>query len=180
VIAAPDPVNNTQRGNIVKASREVAHVIATIGGARGWRHTTVVDHEWIEEPDDGFIDYVGPVFNRPFAGGVGRFRFLAEKRHRNRAGYVQGGMLMTFADRALGMTARQHDLSRNHATVQLNMHFVAPVAIGRAVEIVCTIVKSTRTLVFVQGNLFVDDEVVATAHGIFKILATRTPPPDGM
>jgi hypothetical protein len=41
-------------------------------------------------------------------------------------------------------------------------------------------VKSTRTLVFVQGNLFVDDEVVATAHGIFKILATRTPPPDGM
>ena len=134
----------------------------------------MTDDNWTEQPDDGFIKYVGPIHNKPFTAGVGHFRFVAEMRHRNRAGYVQGGMLMTFADRAMGVTARQNDMDRNHVTVQLDMHFMSPATIGQPVDIFCKIVKSTRTLVFVQGDICVDGEVVAVAHGIFKVLARLT------
>jgi uncharacterized protein (TIGR00369 family) len=134
----------------------------------------MAEDEWIEQPDDGFIGYVGPILNKPFTDGIGHFRFISEKRHSNRAGYVQGGMLMTFADRAMGVTARQHDMGRNHVTIQLDMHFMSAVAIGCTVDIYCKIVKSTRTLVFVQGDICVDGEIGAVAHGIFKVLSQRS------
>ncbi|HEX5934755.1 MAG TPA: PaaI family thioesterase [Pseudorhizobium sp.] len=128
---------------------------------------------WVREIDDGFLGLVGPVYSQPFASGVGRFRFHAEAKHRNRAGFVQGGMLMTFADRAMGKTARQHDQDRAQATAQFDMHFLEPVRIGETVEIACTIVRQMRHLVFMRGDLTVDDRPVAAAQGVWKIIGIR-------
>jgi acyl-coenzyme A thioesterase PaaI-like protein len=137
------------------------------------RYSQLIDENWTEQPDDGFVSLVGPILNRPLGGNSGHFRFFAEKRHQNRAGFVQGGMLMTFADRAMGVTARQNDMDRRHATVQMNVHFLAPVAINQNVDIFCEIVKSTRTLVFMEGRICVGDEIVATAQAIFKVIAAK-------
>ncbi|NRF08770.1 PaaI family thioesterase [Agrobacterium pusense] len=129
--------------------------------------------DWVEEDDDGFIKLVGPIFHRTTSNESGRFRFHAEAKHKNRAGYVQGGMLMTLADRAMGKTARQGDPTRAQATVQFDMQFLEPVKIGETVEISCTIVRETRQLVFMRGELFVQDRQVASAHGVWKIIARR-------
>ena len=94
---------------------------------------------WQRIEDDGFIGLVGPIFYLPFEDGVGRFRFSAEAKHQNRSGFVQGGMLMTFADRALGMTARNGYLPRRQATVQLSMDFARTVTIGEDVEMECRV-----------------------------------------
>ncbi|AUC11374.1 hypothetical protein BLX90_13525 [Rhizobium sp. Y9] len=129
--------------------------------------------DWVEEDDDGFIKLVGPIFHRTTSNESGRFRFHAEAKHKNRAGYVQGGMLMTLADRAMGKTARQGDPTRAQATVQFDMQFLEPVKIGETVEISCTIVRETRQLVFMRAELFVEDRQVASAHGVWKIIARR-------
>ncbi|MFB9952556.1 PaaI family thioesterase [Rhizobium puerariae] len=130
----------------------------------------MTQEQWIEEEDSGFIAHVGPILQTPTEPGQGRFRFIAEDKHRNRAGYVQGGMLMTFADRAMGKTARQEDPDRAQATAQFDMQFLAPVEIGTTVDILCKVVKSTRHLVFMRGELFVENTCVATAQGVWKII----------
>lgn len=127
--------------------------------------------------DDGFIALVGPLYAGPMAGETGRFRFKAQDKHRNLRGVVQGGMLMTFADRAMGMTARQGDRRMRSATVQLDVHFVDAVRIGDLVEIECRVLRRTRSLIFMDGAMTIGGRLVATARGTWKLL--RPLPEDG-
>ena len=99
-----------------------------------------------------------------------RFAFLAEKKHHNRRGVVQGGMLMTFADRSLGMTAWYANGEKPQATVHLDVHFIDAVQIGEFVEAKCRVVRRTRSLIFMSGEFIVGDRAVATANGVWKAL----------
>ncbi|NTJ11511.1 PaaI family thioesterase [Rhizobium lusitanum] len=125
---------------------------------------------WIAMDDDGFIGLVGPIYHWPFDGGeTSRFRFFPESKHRNRMDVVHGGMLMTFADRSLGFTARRGNLQRRQATVQLDVHFVKSVAVGQVVDFEGRIVSETRTLVFVDGTMTVGGNTVLTARGVWRV-----------
>ncbi|EJJ29477.1 PaaI family thioesterase [Rhizobium sp. CF142] len=125
---------------------------------------------WIAMDDDGFIGLVGPIYHWPFDGrAVSRFRFFPEARHRNRMDVVHGGMLMTFADRALGFTARRGDLKRRQATVQLDVHFIKSVHVGDIVDFEGRIINETRTLAFVDGIMSVGSVTVLTARGMWRV-----------
>ena len=119
--------------------------------------------------DDGFIGLIGPWWMRT-KGDSYDYAFLAEPKHHNRRGVVQGGMLMTFADRSMGMTCWYANERQPQATVQLDVHFIDAVQIGEFVECKCHVVRRTRSLVFMSGELVVGDRVVATANGVWKTL----------
>src|SRR5262245_5689230 len=73
-------------------------------GAAGACETTPFDPAaagWEPYSDDGFIGLIGPFWMRR-SGNSYDYAFLAEHKHHNRRGVVQGGMLMTFADRSMG------------------------------------------------------------------------------
>lgn len=127
---------------------------------------------WQAQQDDGFIDLVGPVWRAPDRYGH-RYAFVAAPKHRNRRGVVQGGMLMTFADRAMGGAARNNDPAIRQATVQLNFDFIDAAQIGDVVEIDCEVMRRTRSLVFVRGRLFEEQRLIGTANGIWKILTQQ-------
>jgi acyl-coenzyme A thioesterase PaaI-like protein len=124
---------------------------------------------WEPYTDEGFIGLVGP-FWRKSEGDRHRFAFLAAPKHHNRRGVLQGGMLMTFADRSLGMTAWYANERKPQATVQLDVHFIDKVEIGEFVEAHCRVVRRTRSLIFMSGEFAVGDRVVATANGVWKTL----------
>jgi len=124
---------------------------------------------WQRHAVDGFLDLVGPIWERPL-GDSYRYAFLAEPKHHSRRGHVQGGMLTTFADRAMGRTCWYANERQPQTTVQLDMHFVDAVRVGDFVEARCTVVRRTRTLVFMSAELVVGERVVATANGIWKTL----------
>ncbi|MEZ0168007.1 PaaI family thioesterase [Microvirga sp. TS319] len=128
-------------------------------------------HGWEALSDDGYIGLVGPIWQKPDGNGM-RFAFLADSKHRNRLGIVHGGMIMTFADRVLGMTAHSAIGGKPHATIQLDVHFVAAIQIGQLVEARADVVRRTRDLIFMKGDLVVDGRIVATANGIWKILTS--------
>ena len=127
---------------------------------------------WQLYRDEGFIGLVGPFWTRQ-VGDRHFFAFLAEPKHHNRRGVVQGGMLMTFADRSMGMTCWYANERQPQATVQLDMHFIDAVQVGEFVEAKCKVVRRTRALVFMSGELVVGDRVVATAKGVWKTLGKR-------
>lgn len=124
---------------------------------------------WEAQTDEGFIELVGPLW-RFKSTEVDRYAFWALSRHKNRRGVVQGGMLMTLADRAMGATARRNEPDIAQATVQMNMNFLDAARIGERVEIECWIDRRTRSLVFVSGRLTQEERIVGTSSGVWKVL----------
>ena len=127
---------------------------------------------WVPDADDGFVALVGPIWRRT-SGETDRYAFVAEPKHQNRGSVVHGGMLMTFADRAIGRTCRYASEHQPQATVQLDIHFVDAVRVGEFVEARCRVVRRTRALLFARAELTVGARVVATAKGVWKTLAPR-------
>ena len=130
-------------------------------------------HGWESYTDDGFIGLVGPLWIRPKEPAPD-FAFLAAEKHHNRRGVVQGGMLMTFADRAMGMTCWYNNDRKPQATIQLNVHFVDAVQVGEFVEARCEVVRRTKSLVFMRGTLVVGERVVATLDGVWKAVRSAS------
>ncbi|HEX8663732.1 MAG TPA: PaaI family thioesterase [Beijerinckiaceae bacterium] len=124
---------------------------------------------WKPVKDDGFIGLVGPIY-RQERGERWAFAFRAAGKHANLRGVVQGGMLMTFADRALGRNAWKAAGDRPVATIQFDMQFVTAGELGELIEIEPEVVRRTASLVFMRGTLTAGARVVATCTGIWKIL----------
>ena len=121
----------------------------------------------------GFIHLIGPFWQR-LVDGHHEYALIAEDKHHNRRGLVQGGVLMTFADRTCGMTARFVSGKHTMATVQLDVHFVEAGKIGETLVSRPRVVRATRSLIFVSTEVTVDKRVIAMANGVFKILRTES------
>src|SRR6202007_2784764 len=117
----------------------------------------------------GFIQLVGPLWER-VVDSVHEYALPTADKHHNRRGLVQGGVLMTFADRTCGMTARYASGKTTLATVQLDTHFVEAGKIGEVLISRPHVVRSTRSLIFLTTEVTVDKRVIAMASGVFKIL----------
>ncbi|HWV96212.1 MAG TPA: PaaI family thioesterase [Xanthobacteraceae bacterium] len=124
---------------------------------------------WSILEDDGFIGYVGPLWHRMVDG---RYEYAMEgqRKHRNRRGMVQGGLLMTLADRTCGMTARHESGSEHLATIQMDVHFIDAARIGDLIISRPRMVRSTKSLIFMSAELSVDGRCVSLANGVFKIM----------
>ena len=125
---------------------------------------------WVIRDDEpGFMVLVGPLWQRG-SGEQISFGITVEPHHLNRRGVVHGGMLMTFADQALGLTSRETTGGLPQATIQLDTHFIGPAVAGEFIETKTRVVRRTRSLVFLEGQLLVGERVIASAKGIWKIL----------
>jgi acyl-coenzyme A thioesterase PaaI-like protein len=130
---------------------------------------------WTAIASKAFGIHVGP-FYRPAEGPKLVCGFLADERHGNKRGVVHGGMLATAFDVALGNACWDAAGQKPCATVQLNVHFIGAVKLGEFAIIRPEVVKTTRSVVFLRGTMTVDDRIVGTADGVWKILEWRGEP----
>jgi len=124
---------------------------------------------WTVVETTGFLHLVGPLWQR-VVDGEHEYALVAQDKHHNRRGLVQGGVLMTFADRTCGMTARYVSGKPTLATVQMDVHFVEAGKIGETLISKPHVVRSTRSLIFITTEVTVDKRCIAMASGVFKIL----------
>jgi acyl-coenzyme A thioesterase PaaI-like protein len=124
---------------------------------------------WTIVETSGFISLVGPLWQR-VVNGEHEYALLAQDKHHNRRGLVQGGLLMTFADRTCGMTARYVSGRPTLATVQMDTHFVDSGKIGEILVSKPRVVRSTRSLIFTTTEVTAGDRCIAMASGVFKVL----------
>jgi uncharacterized protein (TIGR00369 family) len=120
----------------------------------------------------GFIHLIGPLWQRAVGADL-EFALVAQDKHHNRRGLVQGGVLMTFADRTCGMTARHVTGKQTMATIQLDVHFVESGKIGEILISRPRVVRATRSLIFVNTEVTVEKRCIAMASGVFKILKSE-------
>jgi len=127
---------------------------------------------WAIVETTGFIHLIGPLWQRATGDGY-EYALATQDKHHNRRGLVQGGVLMTFADRTCGMTARHVTGRQTMATIQLDVHFVEAGKIGEILISRPRVVRATRSLIFVSTEVTVDKRCIAMANGVFKILKSE-------
>lgn len=131
---------------------------------------------------EGFIAVNGPLYLKRQPVGV-LLGFRVEARHCNPMGICHGGMMATFCDMLLPISA--HYLSaeigkRFLPTINLQLDFLGPSPLGSWVQGEAQLLRSTRNMVFMQGLVTADGAAVARVSGIFKIGASfeDAPGPD--
>jgi acyl-coenzyme A thioesterase PaaI-like protein len=129
----------------------------------------LISDGWTIVETTGFLNLVGPLWQR-MVDGEPEYALVAQDKHHNRRGMVQGGLLMTFADRACGMAARFVSSRPTMATVQLDVHFVDAGKIGETLMTRPRVIRTTRSLVFVTAEVKANNRTIVTANGVFKIL----------
>jgi len=122
---------------------------------------------WETFSDEGFMQIAGPFFFKTDGPNM-HFLFPTGMKHKNLRGIVQGGALMTFTDRAYGALARHFTGTKATATIQFNYNFVDAVKLGEVVELSPVVTKTTKSMVFLNGQLCVKDKPVGFATGVWK------------
>lgn len=120
---------------------------------------------------DGFIAVNGPLYVKKLERGI-LLGFRVEARHCNPMGICHGGMISTFCDMLLPISAHylSDDLGRRFLpTINLQVDFLAPSPKGAWVQGEAQLLRATRSMVFMQGLVTADGQSVARASGIFKI-----------
>ncbi|MBS0528364.1 MAG: PaaI family thioesterase [Proteobacteria bacterium] len=128
---------------------------------------------WSMVEATGFISHVGPLWQRTVDGAY-EYALLTEDKHHNRRGVVQGGVVMTIADRTCGMTARYVTGQPAMVTVQFDTQFIDAAKIGELMISRPRVVRATRSLIFMQTEVSAAERIVATASGVFRIFNERT------
>lgn len=113
----------------------------------------------------------GPLY-RCREGGPFALGLRVQRRHVNPMGNLHGGMMASFCDMLLAMVAHhQSELLRAHflPTVSLQLDYLAPAPLGCWIEGSGQLLRSTRTLAFVQALVTADGQPCARASGVLKI-----------
>jgi uncharacterized protein (TIGR00369 family) len=119
-------------------------------------------------PNQGpYLEHVGPIHVKEGVDEV-VLGLRVEDRHLNHRGTVQGGLLSTFADFALGRGIEndaQDDKDR--ATVSLTVDFLKPVKPGSWVESRTKVDRVGSTLAFADCSLTVDGKEVVRSRAVW-------------
>ncbi|MFV0435986.1 MAG: PaaI family thioesterase [Desulfopila sp.] len=120
----------------------------------------------------GFMGHSGGFEFRRVSTAEFAFRAAVREIHLNAGGICHGGYLMTLLDSGMGSAVyRALGGDKRIATISLDVKFVAAARIGNPLAGSATIIRITRSLVFVRGELQQQGKVVATAEGVWKILS---------
>ena len=121
-------------------------------------------------PNQGpYLEHVGPIHVRQDGDGL-VLGIRAEERHANHRGTVQGGLLSTFADFALGraIDADAED-DKDRATVSLTVDFLKPAKPGDWIESRTRVDRVGGTLSFADCTLTVDDREIVRARAVWVV-----------
>src|SRR4051812_30469645 len=121
-------------------------------------------------PNQGpFLEHIGPIHVRQNADEL-TLGLRAEERHVNHRGTVQGGVLSTFADFALGraIEADAED-GKERATVSLTVDFLKPANTGDWIESRTSVDRVGGTLAFADCSLTVEDREIVRARAVWVV-----------
>lgn len=126
----------------------------------GFTETTLIDP---------FERHVGPVFEQGVKGSK-RFALRVDERHVNARGVVHGGMMLTFADAALGQAVWDFTDRVPSVTMNMQAQFIDGARLGELIEVKPELVRRTRALVFVRGDFTADSRTLMTISSVWKLL----------
>lgn len=119
----------------------------------------------------GFMKHNGGIWFKEISESDYQFKATVEEYHLNPGGITHGGFISSLMDSGMGTSAhRALGPDKRAATISLDVKFIAASTTGDELLGTAKILRKTRSLVFVHGELSVNEKIVATAEGIWKLL----------
>lgn len=100
-----------------------------------------------------------------------QFRARIQDFHLNPGGITHGGFIMSLMDSGMGTAAHQAlaDNARA-ATISFDAKFISASKSGDLLLGTARVLRKTRSLVFMQGEIRCGEQLIATAEGVWKVL----------
>lgn len=131
--------------------------------------------EWLPARDAGSGPWnVGVLwYNR----AAGRIALHVQEQHCNAYGSMHGGAMATFVDgQAAGvLDYRENDRNGHTPTISLTVDYIGPVPVGSWLVADVTLLRATRTMIFTQAVVTVNEQVVARSSAIYRNVPGKVP-----
>ena len=124
---------------------------------------------WKPRDLPGHIGQIGPMWTRKEPDGWA-YGLLCDAKHLNPARVMHGGVTASLLDHAISAVAWEACGRQPCLTVQLDTHFLAPVAEGQFAEVRVKINNRSRSLMFLYGEMTVNGTLAATAQAVMKVM----------
>ena len=118
----------------------------------------------------GFMKHNGGLLFRTISKDEYEFKTTIKENHLNSAGITHGGFIAAFVDAGAGTAAHRSTNQNTCVTISLELKFISTVKLGQKLVGKTKIQKKTRSMVFLTCELTVENKIVATASGVWKIL----------
>lgn len=119
----------------------------------------------------GFMKHVGGLELKAISQNDYQFRTSVQDIHLNPGGITHGGFIMSLMDSGMGTAA--HRALGGHkriATISLDVKFISASNTGDLLLGTTEVLRKTRSLVFMRGQIVCDERLIATAEGIWKVI----------
>lgn len=119
----------------------------------------------------GFMKHNGGLQFRKISDFDYQFKTIIQDIHLNPGGITHGGFIMSLMDSGMGTAAHRALGSEvRAATISLDVKFIAASTTGDTLTGTARVLKKTRSLVFMQGEMRCGERLISTAEGIWKVL----------
>ena len=127
----------------------------------------------------GFMKHNGGIMFKNISESEYKYKTIITENHLNAAGITHGGFIAAFIDAGAGTAAHRSASNSPCVTISLEIKFISPVKLGQELIGKTKIQKKTKTMVFLTCELTVENKIVATASGVWKILKLSGAGPGG-
>ena len=123
----------------------------------------------------GFMKHNGGVLFKTISENEYQFKTTINENHLNAANITHGGFIAALIDAGAGTAAHRSTENNPCVTISLELKFISAVRLGNELIGKVKIQKKTNTMVFLTCELNVENKIVATASGVWKILKKKFP-----
>jgi len=127
----------------------------------------------------GFMKHNGGLFFKTISEKEYEFKATINENHLNSAGITHGGFMSALVDAGAGTAAHRSAGNSPCVTISLELKFISPVKLGQDLLGKTKIQKKTKSMIFLTCELKVENKIVATASGVWKILKLSGAGPGG-
>ena len=121
----------------------------------------------------GFMRHNGGLFFRNISEHEYEFKSTINENHLNAAGITHGGYLAALIDAGAGSSAHRSANNVPCVTISLDLKFIGTSKVGDEINGKVKILKKTKTLIFLFCELKCQNQIIASASGIWKILKIK-------
>ena len=127
----------------------------------------------------GFMKHNGGLLFKTVSDTEYEFKTTIKENHLNTAGITHGGFISAFVDAGAGTAAHRSASQSPCVTISLELKFISPVKLGQELHGKTKIQKKTKSMIFLTCELTVENKIVVTASGVWKILKLSGAGPGG-
>ena len=124
----------------------------------------------MDETKKSFMQNIGDLSFKKINESDYEFSIKVIESFLNTGGIAHGGFIATIADTGMGNAAHIAAGNKRCVTINLDIKFISAGKLNETLVGKVKILKRTKTLVFINSEIFGAEKIVATASGTWKIL----------